>query len=190
MIWARTGTGIRSAATTMNLLCHSFGNGMRQGERFRRRCRVSSLGRGQFPGAPDHCRLSATARGGLRRCLQASGRDRPRSGVVQLGALAVDGSKVKANASKHKAMSYGRMRDDERRLREQIAASRTANGSRPRPSTRPKTRRMAAPRSGAMSCRPNCGGASNDSPRFAGARRRGQSRRDGRRQRSEEGPRA
>jgi transposase len=44
------------------------------------------------------------------------------AGVVQLGALAVDGSKVKANASKHKAMSYGRMRQEETRLREQIAA--------------------------------------------------------------------
>ena len=44
------------------------------------------------------------------------------AGVVQLGALAVDGTKVKANASKHKAMSYGRMRDEEARLRAQIAA--------------------------------------------------------------------
>jgi transposase len=44
------------------------------------------------------------------------------AGVVRLGALAVDGSKVKANASKHKAMSYGRMRAEETRLREQIAA--------------------------------------------------------------------
>ena len=44
------------------------------------------------------------------------------AGVVRLGALAVDGSKVNANASKHKAMSYGRMRDEETRLREQIAA--------------------------------------------------------------------
>jgi cell division septum initiation protein DivIVA len=44
------------------------------------------------------------------------------AGVVRLGALAVDGSKVTANASKHKAMSYGRMRDEETRLREQIAA--------------------------------------------------------------------
>ena len=44
------------------------------------------------------------------------------TGIVQLGALAVDGSKVKANASKHKAMSYGRMREEEKRLREQIAA--------------------------------------------------------------------
>ena len=43
------------------------------------------------------------------------------AGVVQLGAVAVDGSKVKATASKHKAMSYGRMRDEERRLREEIA---------------------------------------------------------------------
>lgn len=41
--------------------------------------------------------------------------------VVQLGALAVDGSKVKANASKHKAMSYGRMRQEEQRVRDEIA---------------------------------------------------------------------
>ena len=44
------------------------------------------------------------------------------AGVVKLGALAVDGSKVKANASKHKAMSYGRMRAEETRLREEITA--------------------------------------------------------------------
>ncbi len=44
------------------------------------------------------------------------------AGVVHLGTLAIDGSKVQANASKHKAMSYGRMRDEETRLRAQIAA--------------------------------------------------------------------
>jgi len=47
------------------------------------------------------------------------------AGLVRLGALAVDGSKVKANASKHKAMSYGRMRQEEQRLREEIAALTT-----------------------------------------------------------------
>jgi hypothetical protein len=47
------------------------------------------------------------------------------AGVVQLGALAIDGTKVKANASKHKAMSYGRMREHERQLCEQIAAFTT-----------------------------------------------------------------
>jgi transposase len=43
------------------------------------------------------------------------------AGVVRLGSLVVDGSKLKANASKHKAMSYGRMLEQERRLRSQIA---------------------------------------------------------------------
>ncbi len=41
-------------------------------------------------------------------------------GLVNLGALAIDGSKVKASASKHKSMSYERMEEDERRLRKQI----------------------------------------------------------------------
>ncbi len=41
-------------------------------------------------------------------------------GLVKLGTVAVDGSKVKANASKHKAMSYGRMKAEEKRLRKEI----------------------------------------------------------------------
>ncbi len=41
-------------------------------------------------------------------------------GLVKLGTVAVDGSKLKANASKHKAMSYGRMKQEERRLRQEI----------------------------------------------------------------------
>jgi hypothetical protein len=39
---------------------------------------------------------------------------------MKLGRVALDGSKVKANASKHKAMSYGRMRETEKRLREEV----------------------------------------------------------------------
>ena len=41
-------------------------------------------------------------------------------GLVKLGTVAVDGSKLKANASKHKAMSYGRMKEEEKRLRQEI----------------------------------------------------------------------
>ena len=44
------------------------------------------------------------------------------AGVVQLGTVAIDGTKVHANASKRKAMSYARMLAQERRLREEIAA--------------------------------------------------------------------
>lgn len=43
-----------------------------------------------------------------------------KAGAIKLGRVAIDGSKVKANASKHKAMSYGRMKDKERELREEI----------------------------------------------------------------------
>jgi hypothetical protein len=42
------------------------------------------------------------------------------TGTMKLGRVVVDGSKVKANASKHKAMSYGRMQETEKRLREQV----------------------------------------------------------------------
>jgi len=41
-------------------------------------------------------------------------------GLVKLGTVAVDGTKVKAHASKHKAMSYRRMQDEEARLRREI----------------------------------------------------------------------
>ena len=41
-------------------------------------------------------------------------------GMVGLGRLSIDGTKVRANASRHKAMSYGRMRERERELKEEI----------------------------------------------------------------------
>lgn len=43
------------------------------------------------------------------------------AGLVSLGRLAVDGTKVRANASKHKAMSYRRLREEEQRLSDEIA---------------------------------------------------------------------
>ena len=43
-----------------------------------------------------------------------------KSGAIKLGSVALDGSKVKANASKHKAMSYGRMKAEERTLRKEV----------------------------------------------------------------------
>jgi len=41
-------------------------------------------------------------------------------GLVKLGHVAIDGTKMKANASKHKAMSHDRMQKDEVRLRAEI----------------------------------------------------------------------
>ena len=41
-------------------------------------------------------------------------------GLPQLGRVALDGTKVKANASKHKAMSYKRMGEKQRQLRAEV----------------------------------------------------------------------
>jgi transposase len=42
------------------------------------------------------------------------------AGTMKLGRVMLDGSKVKANASKHKAMSYGRMQEEEKRIKEEV----------------------------------------------------------------------
>jgi len=44
------------------------------------------------------------------------------AGAMKLGRVALDGSKIKANASKHKAMSYGRMKEKEDQLRKEVRA--------------------------------------------------------------------
>jgi transposase len=41
-------------------------------------------------------------------------------GTLRVGRIALDGSKVKANASKHKAMSYGRMQEKAQQLRDEV----------------------------------------------------------------------
>jgi transposase len=43
------------------------------------------------------------------------------AGLAKVGTIALDGTKVKANASRHKAMSYDRMQEEQKRLKEEIA---------------------------------------------------------------------
>jgi hypothetical protein len=43
-----------------------------------------------------------------------------KAGLVKLGHVAVDGSKIQGNASKHKAMSYGRMNEAEAKLQAEV----------------------------------------------------------------------
>ena len=44
-----------------------------------------------------------------------------RAGLVKLGHVALDGTKIRANASRHKAMSYGRMKEKEPQLAAEVA---------------------------------------------------------------------
>ena len=48
------------------------------------------------------------------------------AGLVQLGNVSTDGTKIQGNASRHKAMSYGYMKKEVERLREEIEALVTA----------------------------------------------------------------
>src|ERR1700733_3653582 len=41
-------------------------------------------------------------------------------GAIKLGRVSLDGTKVKANASKHKAMSYGRMQEKQQQLKQEV----------------------------------------------------------------------
>ena len=74
---------------------------------------------------PDHDTIAAfrqrhlAALGGLFKQVLELCRE---AGLVKLGHVALDGSKVKANASKHKAMSYGRMCEKEQELEREVAA--------------------------------------------------------------------
>jgi len=43
------------------------------------------------------------------------------AGLTRVGTIALDGTKIKANASRHKAMSYDRMKEEEKRLKEEIS---------------------------------------------------------------------
>jgi transposase len=56
-----------------------------------------------------------------------------KAGLVRLGHVALDGTKIRANASKHKAMSYGRMKTAEPALADEVArwlAEATASDAR------------------------------------------------------------
>jgi len=72
---------------------------------------------------PDHSRISDFRKRHLRaisrlfvQVLEVC----KATGLVKLGFVALDGTKVKANASKHKAMSYGRMVKKEQQLAREV----------------------------------------------------------------------
>ncbi len=68
-------------------------------------------------------------------------------GAIKLGRVSLDGTKVKANASKHKAMSYGRMKEKQQQLKEEVkqtaGAGRGGRPTRRRPVRQQTGRRVA-----------------------------------------------
>ena len=124
------------------------------------------LGAGNFPQHRTLCEFRRRHLSDFKELLVAVGR------LARFGKLSIDGTKVRANASKRKAMSDGRMAKEERRLRGEIEARL----ARP---TRPRTRGWGRT-CGATSCRRSCA-AGKTVWRRSGRRSRGWRRSSGQR---------
>ena len=80
------------------------------------------LGAGNFPKHRTLCDVRAlhlTELAGLFVLVVQLARE---CGLVKLGTIAVDGTELRANASKHKAMSYARMQAGEAQLQQEVEA--------------------------------------------------------------------
>lgn len=83
-------------------------------------------------------------------------------GMVKMGRIALDGTKLEANASKHKAMSYGRLVDKEERIEAEVAALE-AKAAALLPPTKPRARDSAST-ARTPTCLPSATGARNAWP--------------------------
>ena len=106
------------------LLLYCYATGTRSSRKIMRRCQTDVACRvivGE--GVPDFRTISDFRKTHLARleglflevlklCALA--------GLTRVGTIALDGTKIKANASRHKAMSYDRMKEEEKRLAEEI----------------------------------------------------------------------
>src|SRR5215203_3372272 len=107
------------------LLLYGYATGTRSSRKIMRRCHVDVACRvivgedvPDFRTISDFreihlARLEALFVEVLKLCALA--------GLAKVGTIALDGTKVKANASRHKAMSYDRMKAEEERLGQEIA---------------------------------------------------------------------
>lgn len=80
------------------------------------------LGAGNFPSHRTISDFRLRHLPELKELFVAVARVAKELGLVKLGMVALDGTKVKAHASKHKAMSYGRMKEQEQKLTQEIEA--------------------------------------------------------------------
>jgi len=108
------------------LLLYSYSQGIYSSRRMARACEerldflaVTAMNR------PDHRTISKFRRrhlSALSRLFVQVLRLCQRAGLADLGHVALDGTKIKANASKHKAMSYERMLKTEPQLKAEVEA--------------------------------------------------------------------
>ena len=112
-------------AMMVALLLYAYSQGVYSSRRIARACEerldfqaVTALNQPDFRTISEFRRRHLDALAGLFVQVLALCR---RAGLASLNHVAVDGSKIKANASKHKAMSYARMVEAEAELAREVA---------------------------------------------------------------------
>ena len=106
------------------LLLHSYASGLYSSRRIAKACieradfmMIVALDPPDFRTISDFRKRHLQALAGLFvQVLRLAGA----AGLVKLGHVALDGTKIKANASKHKAMSYARMKQREAALKAEV----------------------------------------------------------------------
>jgi transposase len=113
-------------AMMVALLLYGYSRGVYSSRQLERACEervdfmaVTGMNRPDFHTIAAFRRRHLAALGGLfvqvlKLCREA--------GLVKLGHVSLDGTKIKANASRHRAMSYGRMHEAEAKLQAEVAA--------------------------------------------------------------------
>ena len=95
------------------LLMYAYSQRIHSSREIERRCETDLAFRYLAGGArPDHdtiCDFRKTHLEAFKALFLETIRLAQHGGLAQLGHISIDGTKLKANASKHKAMSYGRM---------------------------------------------------------------------------------
>ena len=106
------------------VLLYSYCNGVFSSRRIQQRCERDAAYRvivgadvPDFRTISDFRKIHLKALSGLFVGVLGLCRE---AGLVKLGHVSLDGTKIKANASRHKAMSYGWMKEEEQRLQKEI----------------------------------------------------------------------
>ena len=111
-------------ATMVKVLVYGYATGVFSSRKIARKLHEDVafrvLGAGNFPAHRTICDFRALHLKELAALFVQVVKLARECGLVKLGTISVDGTKIKANASRHKAMSYERMQRAEAELKAQI----------------------------------------------------------------------
>jgi len=108
----------------LKLLIYGYTLGVRSSRGIEKRCvedvAFRYLGAGSAPDYRSVARFRRRPSGGVGGMFEQALQLWRKAGLAKLGRVALDGSKLRANASRHRAMSYGRMEEREASLAAEV----------------------------------------------------------------------